>query len=91
MQGLEHSGELVTFRAMAEEEVAAWTMRMKRPFPKMDGSESSDLDDEWRYGRMDDPEPLSDEAAEEGAKQQRRKHWESGEDSNEMSMDPVDG
>ena len=57
----------------------------------VDGSESPDLDDEWRNWRVDDPELESDEAADEGMKKKRSKHWESGEDSNEMSMNLADG
>ena len=47
----------VTKGCLAERKagVLAWTMRMKRPFPNMDRSESSDLDDEWRNWRVDDP------------------------------------
>ena len=72
----------------------AWTMRLTRPLSKMDRSDSLDMGDEWKTWHMDDPDFESDEAADEGSKEEKRKkkwNMQMGEVRRNMSSNPVDG
>ena len=78
---------MVTCRTMAEEEVDCGCGLCGRKERRsscmddgneespsdMDGSESPDLDDEWRNWRLDAPELVSDDSVEEGVNQKRRR------------------